>query len=56
MLVKRFPFAAYYEIVEDVARVVAVLDMRRDPESIRAILAKRKSQQAGGGNSYSLRD
>ena len=50
MLVKRFPFAAYYEIVEDIARVVAVLDMRRDPESIRAILAKRKSQQADGGN------
>jgi hypothetical protein len=44
MLVQRFPIAAYCEIVEDVARVVAVLDMRRDPESIRTILAKRKGQ------------
>lgn len=44
MLLKRFPFSAYYEIVEDTARVVAVLDMRRDPGSIRATLAQRKPQ------------
>jgi hypothetical protein len=45
MLLKRFPFAVYYEKDEDAARVVAVLDMRRDPKSIRAILEKRKGQQ-----------
>lgn len=28
---KRFPFAIYYRIVEDVAVVHAVLDTRRDP-------------------------
>ncbi len=28
MLIKRFPFAVYYDIVSDPARVVAVLDMR----------------------------
>ena len=44
MLLKRFPFAAYYEIVEDTARIVAVLNMRRDPKSIRATLAQRKGQ------------
>ena len=41
MLAARFPFAVYYEIVADVARVVAVLDMRRDPASIRNILTQR---------------
>ena len=44
MLLKRFPFAGYYEEDEDEARVVAVLDMRRDPKSIRAILKERNSQ------------
>ena len=33
-LAKRFPFAIYYEIRDDVAIVVAVLDCRRDPASI----------------------
>lgn len=51
MLSKRFPFAVYYEIVSDVSRVVAVLDMRRDPKSIRKILELRKTQQDGEGNS-----
>jgi len=31
MLAKRFPYALYYDIIEDVAYVVAVLPMRRDP-------------------------
>lgn len=33
MLRKRFPFAAYYEIVEQIARVIAVLDMCPNPKS-----------------------
>lgn len=45
MLIKRFPFAAYYEIYGGVARVVAILDMRRNPKSIRALLTERRSQQ-----------
>jgi hypothetical protein len=39
MLSKRFPFAIYYESTEDLAVVVAVLDMRRNP----ATIAKRLS-------------
>ena len=31
MLSKRFPYAIYYEIVDDIAYVVAVLPMRRNP-------------------------
>lgn len=31
MLSKRFPFAIYYEVEEDVVSVYAILDLRRDP-------------------------
>ncbi|MDP8239125.1 MAG: hypothetical protein P9X24_08545 [Candidatus Hatepunaea meridiana] len=31
MLSKRFPFAIYYQIEGNIAQVVAVLPMRRDP-------------------------
>lgn len=43
MLSKRFPFAIYYEVEEDTAIVVAVLDMRRDPAWIHGKLEKRFS-------------
>lgn len=33
-LAKRFPFAIYYDVQEDVATVVAVLDCRQNPASI----------------------
>lgn len=33
-LSKRFPFAIYYEVREDTATVVAVLDCRQNPASI----------------------
>ena len=35
MLAKRFPFAIYYDITDDIAMVVAILDLRRDPSWIR---------------------
>ena len=35
MLSRKFPFAVYYEIEDMNARIVAVLDMRRDPVWIR---------------------
>jgi hypothetical protein len=35
MLCKRFPFAVYYEVIEDIVMVVAVLDMRRNPAAIK---------------------
>jgi len=44
MLSKRFPFAVYYEVVGELTRKVAVLDMRQDPRSIRTALGKRKVQ------------
>jgi len=43
MLSKRFPFAIYYEINKNIARVVAVLDMRRNPAWVRDKLEIRKS-------------
>lgn len=33
-LAKRFPFAVYYEVRDDIATVVAVLDCRQNPASI----------------------
>ncbi len=40
MLSKRFPFAVYYEVASGVTCVVAVLDMRRNPKSIRKSAGK----------------
>jgi len=34
LLAERFPFAIYYELKDDVATVVAVLDCRQNPASI----------------------
>lgn len=34
MLAKRFPFAIYYDLQEDLVTVVAVLDCRQNPASI----------------------
>jgi len=31
MLAKRFPYAVYYDIEEEIAYVVAILPLRRDP-------------------------
>ncbi len=41
MLSRRFPFAVYYDIDQNIARVAAVLDMRRDPAWIRTELEER---------------
>ena len=40
LLSKRFPFAVYYRIADDTAMVYAVLDCRRNPNWIRAMLSK----------------
>ena len=42
MLAKRFPYAVYYELADNVVYVVAVLPMRRDPTWIRDQLTGRK--------------
>lgn len=35
LLSKRFPFSIYYKIVEDIIKIFAVLDNRRNPSWIR---------------------
>ena len=42
MFSKRFPFAIYYDIFDNLTRVVAVLDMRCDPNTIKRKLNDRK--------------
>jgi len=39
LLAKRFPFAIYYQIENDIVRVYAILDCRRNPAWIRDRLA-----------------
>jgi len=41
MLAKRFPFGIYYRDAGQTTRVVAVLDLRRDPDWIRMQLTRR---------------
>ncbi len=55
LLMKRFPFAVYYRKEQDAVEVIAVLDMRRNPKTLRSILAGRNSQPDGSLNSESLR-
>lgn len=40
LLSKRFPFAVYYRVVDDVVLVSAILDCRRNPNWIREKLSK----------------
>ena len=44
MLASRFPFAIYYEVEGTTAKIVAILDMRSNPKSIRAASQQRKRQ------------
>jgi hypothetical protein len=41
VLSHRFPFAIYYDVDNGIARVTAVLDMRRNPSWIRKELQDR---------------
>ncbi len=41
MLARRFPYAIYYEIADDIAYVIAVLPMRRSPAWIQRKLRDR---------------
>ena len=41
MPAKRFPYSIYYEILDDVAYIIAVLPMRRDPKWISEKLRNR---------------
>jgi len=48
LLSRRFPFAIYYDLTEEVVRVAAILDMRRDPAWIRKELNERKGPKDVG--------
>ncbi len=41
-LAKRFPFAVYYSVEQEIIRVYAVLDCRRSPSWLRERLTKRR--------------
>ncbi len=43
MLAKRFPYAIYYEIEDQIVYVVAVLPMKRNPAWVHSKLEKRSS-------------
>ncbi len=47
LLSKRFPFAVYYDVIDDIVHVVAVLDMRMRPSTIRTMVVGRRRQQGG---------
>ncbi|WP_319526679.1 type II toxin-antitoxin system RelE/ParE family toxin [uncultured Desulfosarcina sp.] len=42
MFAKRFPYAIYYEVVEKIAYVVAILPMRKNPAWISKQLGERR--------------
>lgn len=50
LLSVRFPFAIYYDIHVAIVRIIAVLDMRKNPDSIRKSLDVRKTRPTNGGN------
>ena len=41
MFSKRFPYAIYYELKDDIAFVAAILPMRRDPDWAKKGLERR---------------
>ena len=41
MLSKRFPYSIYYDVADEVAYVIAVLPMRRDPNWIQETMSER---------------
>lgn len=45
LLSKRFPFAIYYDTEQTTARIIAILDMRQHPGSIRSSLLDRESRK-----------
>ncbi|MDD2740277.1 MAG: type II toxin-antitoxin system RelE/ParE family toxin [Methylomonas lenta] len=43
MLAKRFPYAIYYDITDELIVVIAALDLRRNPVRIRRRLSRERS-------------
>lgn len=42
MLLKHFPYSAYYQITDSQVQIVAVLDMRQNPKHVLRLLRQRK--------------
>lgn len=45
LLSRRFPYAVYYRTAGDIVRVTAILDCRRNPDPIQALLEGRESME-----------
>ncbi len=45
LLAKRFPYAIYYDLVDDVVVVYAILDLRKNPQTNAEKLLKRSKVQ-----------
>jgi len=45
LLAKRFPYAIYYDLVDDVVVVYAILDLRKNPQTNAEKLLKRRKAQ-----------
>jgi plasmid stabilization system protein ParE len=43
LISKRFPFAVYYELEHERVVVIAIIDMRRKPNTIRNLVSKRST-------------
>ena len=43
LISKRFPFAVYYELEEERVVVIAIIDMRKKPNTIRNYVSKRST-------------
>ncbi|HGG59228.1 MAG TPA: type II toxin-antitoxin system RelE/ParE family toxin [Gammaproteobacteria bacterium] len=54
MLSRRFPYSIYYDVVEEVAYVIAVLPMRRDPAWYKEKMSKRN--YTSGVQEYPIQD
>ena len=42
LLSKRFPYGIYYDIQEDIAIIIAVLDLRQNPNHIYKVISNRE--------------
>ena len=45
LLSKRFPYSIYYDVVNEVVMIVAVLDMRMEPSSLCEVVSRRRTKK-----------
>lgn len=54
LLAKRFPYAIYYTLEDDLASVYAVIDCRQHPKKIKERLLREKTRQLGDSGTERL--